>query len=71
MSTHDAEHEGAKARDHVRPRHHFLKHAHRDWRVWTAVMLTLALILAYVFTVDLSLQPGNPPAQPTPALPAP
>ena len=39
MSTksNDAESEGAKARDHAHSRHHFWKHAHRDWRVWVAV----------------------------------
>ena len=71
MGKHDTESEGAKARDHVRPRHHFLKHAHRDWRVWTAVVLMLAMILTYVFTMDLSLQPGKPPAQAVPAEAAP
>ena len=69
MSTneHDVESEGAKPRDHVHPRHHFWKHAHRDWRVWVAVMLMLALIMVYVVTNDLSLRPGKRPSQPTPA----
>ena len=39
---HDVESEGAKPRDHAHPRHHFWKHAHRDWRVWIAVVLMLA-----------------------------
>ena len=72
MSTHDAENHGAKPRDHAHPRHHILKHAHKDWRVWAAALLMLALILAYVFTDNLSLQPGGKSAaQPTPAQPAP
>jgi len=68
MSTnaHDVESEGAKPRDHEHPRHHFWRHAHRDWRVWTAVVLMLALILVYVMTDCLSLQPGHRAVQPTP-----
>ena len=63
----DIESDGSNPRDHVHPRHHFLKHAHRDWRVWIAVVLMLAMILVYVFTNNLSLQPGKPAAvQPTP-----
>ena len=63
----DIESDGSNPRDHVHPRHHFLKHAHRDWRVWIAVVVMLAMILVYVFTNNLSLQPGMPAAvQPTP-----
>jgi hypothetical protein len=65
-SKHDVESEGTKARDHAHPRHHFWKHAHRDWRVWTAVMLMLAMILVYVMTDNLSLRPGNRAVQPIP-----
>jgi hypothetical protein len=63
---HDVESEGAKARDHVHPRHHFWKRAHRDWRVWLAVVLMLALILVYVMTDSLSLRPGKRAVQSTP-----
>ena len=63
---HDVESEGANPRDHVHVRHHFLKHAHRDWRVWTAVVLMLALILVYVMTDSLSLRPGKRAGQQTP-----
>jgi hypothetical protein len=64
---HDVESEGAKPRDHAHPRHHFWKHAHRDWRVWIAVLLMLAGIVIYVMTDDLSLRPGKRANQPTPA----
>jgi len=68
---HDVESEGAKPRDHAHPRHHFWKRAHRDWRVWIAVVLMLAAIFAYVMTNDLSLRPGKRASQPTPAVNAP
>jgi hypothetical protein len=69
-STHDVESEGAKARDHVHERHHFWKHAHKDWRLWAAVVLMLAMMVVYVITDNLSLRPGKPATQPTPeALP--
>jgi hypothetical protein len=74
MSTHkhNIESTGAKPRDHEHPRHHFLKHIHRDWRFQTAVVLMLIMILIYVFTNDLSHSPGNRRAtQPTPAANAP
>jgi uncharacterized integral membrane protein len=61
------ESEGAKPRDHAQPRHYGWKHAHRDWRVWIAVILMLALILVYVMTNRLSLRPGERASQPTPA----
>jgi len=63
---HDVESEGAKARDHVHPRHHFWKYPHRDWRVWAAVMLMIALMLVYVLSDNLSLRPGKPAIQPPP-----
>jgi hypothetical protein len=63
---HDVESEGSKPRDHAHPRHHFWKHAHRDWRVWTAVVLMLALMLVYVTTNSLSLRPGKSAVPPTP-----
>ncbi|HWE03613.1 MAG TPA: hypothetical protein VG326_14505 [Tepidisphaeraceae bacterium] len=68
---HDVESEGAKARDHEHARHHFWKHAHRDWRVWVAVALMLAMIFVYVVTDNLSLRPGKSANAPTPAVNAP
>lgn len=64
---HDSENQGANPRDHVHPRHHFLQHAHRDWRVWFAVILMLGSMVIYVMSEDLSLRPGTPPTQPMPA----
>jgi len=63
---HDVESEGSKARDHGQPRRHFWKHAHRDWRVWTVVILMLALMLVYVITDNLSLKPSKRATQSTP-----
>jgi hypothetical protein len=65
---HDTESQGSKARDHEHPRQHFVRRAHRDWRVWLVVGLMVALVLVYVFSNDLSLRFGHRAAQPTPAL---
>jgi hypothetical protein len=64
---HDVQSEGSKPRDHDHARRYFWKHAHRDWRLWAAVVLMLALILVYVMTDNLSLRPDNRANQPTPA----
>ena len=68
MSAHNqgVESEGAKSRDHAHTRHHFWKHAHRDWRVWIAVVLMLVAILVYVLTDNLSLRPGKRAVRSTP-----
>jgi hypothetical protein len=71
MSKNDVENEGAKPRDHDHSRHHFLKHLHTDWRVWTAVVLMIALIFVYVMTADLSLRPNKAAGPPIPAANAP
>jgi hypothetical protein len=63
---HDVESEGARPRDHAHPRHHFWKHAHRDWRVQIALVLMLVAILVYVMTDSLSLRPGKRAIQSTP-----
>jgi len=68
---HDVGNEGAKPRDHTQPRRVYWKHAHRDWRVWSIAVLLIALILVYVMSDSLALQPGNPQAQPMPATDAP
>lgn len=70
-SRHNVETQGMKLRDHEHPRHHFWKHAHRDWRVWVAVVLMLALIGVYVMTDSLSLRSGRNAGPPTPAANAP
>ena len=67
----DSEMHGAKPRDHQHVRHHFVRRAHRDWRVWVVVLLMVALMLVYVFTKDLALAPRQPARAPTPAVNAP
>ena len=65
---HNSENQGAKLRDHTHIHRPFLRNAHRDWRVWTVVMLMLALMLVYVLTDGLSLRPtADPPAPRMPA----
>jgi len=67
MSVGDVESEGAKPRDRVHARHHFWRHAHRDWRVWLSVALMIALIFVYLMTNDLSHSgSGKRLYQPTP-----
>jgi hypothetical protein len=68
---HGAENKGSNSRDHKHPRHHFLKHAHKDWRVWIVVMVMIAMIIVYVMTDDLSRRPGAAPIPRTPAANAP
>jgi hypothetical protein len=67
INKHNAENVGAKLRDHTHPRRHFLKRAHRDWRVWVSVGIMIALILVYAMTDNLSLIPGSQASQPMPA----
>ena len=40
---------------------------HRDWRVYLGVALMLMAMFAYLATMDESLWPGGPAAQPVPA----
>ncbi len=68
---HDPESEGSKPRDHVHPAYHFIKHAHKDWRVYVVVALMLACMAIYVLTNNESLRPGNTTNQPMPANTAP
>jgi hypothetical protein len=35
---------------------------HKDWRVWVGVVLMLAAMCAYVFTMDESIQPAGQPS---------
>jgi uncharacterized integral membrane protein len=67
---HDSESEGSKPRNHDHPTQH-VWHAHRDWRIWFAVLLMLALVLVYVMTNNLSWRPEQRPTQPTSAVNAP
>jgi hypothetical protein len=38
--------------------------AHRDWRVWVGVVLTLAAMAIYLMSYDLALQPRTQPQPP-------
>jgi hypothetical protein len=64
---HNSENQGSKTRDHDRPRQHFLRNAHRDWRVWFAVVLMLGSMVIYIMSEDLSLRPNAPPTESMPA----
>ena len=59
--------------DHQHHDHHPAKSKglHKDWRTWLVVGLMLAAMLAYVLTMDESLQPGAPPGERMPADAAP
>jgi uncharacterized integral membrane protein len=65
---HDVESQGAKPRDHDHPRQHFLRHAHRDWRVWIVAVVLIALIFVYLLTNDLSVRPSKTAQQPATAV---
>jgi hypothetical protein len=41
----------------------YWKHAHRDWRVWFAVLLMAAGIVFYVMSDDFALLPRSRPQQ--------
>lgn len=38
----------------------FWKRAHRDWRVWVAVLLMIAGMVVYVMSEDLTFRPRGP-----------
>ena len=42
---------------------------HRDWRVWTGVVLMLAAMGIYLMSLDEALQPSGPPVKSMPAAP--
>jgi hypothetical protein len=37
----------------------YWKRAHRDWRVWVAVIMMIAGMVIYVMSEDLSVRPGS------------
>ena len=70
--THDQhEHHGHRHghHGHGQVEHHNRKSRglHKDWRAWLVVGLMLAAMVAYVFSMDESLQPGAGPGEPMPA----
>jgi hypothetical protein len=42
----------------------YWKRAHRDWRIWVAVLLMIAGMIIYVMSEDLSSRPLSRPQQP-------
>ena len=66
-SKHNVGNEGTKPRDRTRPHGPYWKRAHRDWRIWGAVGLMIALILVYTMTDNESLVPGQAVRQSMPA----
>jgi hypothetical protein len=37
----------------------YWRRAHRDWRVWVAVIMMIAGMVIYVMSQDLSVRPGS------------
>jgi hypothetical protein len=65
---HDPESLGSKPRDHARPPRHFLRTAHRNWRVWLIAVVLIGLVLVYSMTDNEALGPGT---EQVPAMAAP
>jgi hypothetical protein len=42
----------------------YWKRAHRDWRIWVAVLFMIAGMIVYVMSEDLSVRPRDLPQQP-------
>jgi hypothetical protein len=53
--SHDHEHRGGHGHAKRAPS----RGLHRDWRFWVAIALMLAAMVAYVLSMDESLQPGG------------
>ena len=58
--SHDAQHRHLQERRPI----------HKDWRVWTAVILILAAMASYVLTNDEVLRPAQPAPQGAPSGPS-
>jgi hypothetical protein len=54
-ANHDHGHHG----DHGHAKRAPSRGLHRDWRLWVAVALMLAAMIAYVLSMDESLVPGG------------
>jgi hypothetical protein len=68
---HDVESLGSNPRDRAHPPRPYWTRAHRDWRVWCAALLMLAVMLIFVLTDSLALRPGTTGGQPVPEMNAP
>ena len=58
MSKHQHDHHRGDQHQHATAQRRGL---HKDWRVWVGVVLMLAAMCAYVFTMDESIQPAGQP----------
>jgi hypothetical protein len=68
MSEHDERgHHRGHHSDGQSERPSWWRRAHRDWRLWVAVALMLAGMIAYLMTMDEAVPPGEPVGQPMPA----
>jgi uncharacterized integral membrane protein len=70
-TSHKRSHGDTQAKKNDEQRRFMWRTAHRDWRVWCAAILMIAMILVYVVTNDLSLLPGKRARPPTPEAIAP
>ncbi len=71
MAKHPVELQGSKPRDHEHPRQHYIRRAHKDWRLWVIVVLMLAMLMVYVVSNDFTHWGRRPVGPPVPAANAP
>jgi hypothetical protein len=67
--THKDEHKG---HDHHGHEHHqvpWSQRWHKDWRLWTVVVLMLVAMAVYVLSLDESIAPGGGEQPAVPAAP--
>jgi hypothetical protein len=48
----------------------YWRSAHRDWRLWVAVILMFVAMFTYVMSGDLAWRPGGHSSQPPASAPA-
>jgi hypothetical protein len=53
--------------DHGHPQHKSGGGLHKDWRMWTVVLLMVAAMAVYILSFDESLEPGEPEQREVPA----
>lgn len=59
MSKHDNHHSGRSNNPNKAG-------VHKDWRMWTVVLLMVVGMLVYILTDDESIVPGQPPQEQVP-----
>ncbi len=66
MAKHAHKHSGEESHEHKSAK----RPPHKDWRAWLVVILMLAAMAAYIWSLDESLEPGGDTEQPpVPAAP--